>query len=892
MSDRPLVSCVMPTRDRRSFVGQSIWYFLRQDYPHRELIVLDDGDDPVGDLLPEDERVRYVRLDEHASLGRKRNLGCELARGELVAHWDDDDWIRQDRLRVQVEALTAAGADFCGADRLLHYRLDAGDAWLYHYRPNGRPRLAGATLVYRREAWARTRFADVELGEDAEFLGRVQSEAVHVLPDSSFYVAVVHRRNASAWNLRDIGWEPHAFDEVAARLGNDRAFYVDLRNGESGSVPARATSTAVTLVAFFMAWDGYGAMSECLALGMSRAGATVNAVPLGIDEEGLTHEFKALVAASRPDPGSPVLWFAQPEGALESHPVASDVFVNTMWESDRLPSGWLGPLDRVRGVIVPTRFVADVCRRQGVQTPIDVIPEGVDPELYHYVERPPRAGLTTLMVGPVVRRKHVQEGAEAWLRAFERDPDARLLIKSKFDLHEGVPEDPRIRVVSDTERSRGIPHWYRQADVLLALGNEGFGLPLVEAMATGIPVIALDSEGQSDVCADAEGLVLSVPPDRWEACDDTPWGLAGKRAVPSVQAVADRLRWIDRHRDEARELGRAGSEWALQNRNIWDKGLAVLDAMERRMARPRPLRRIRTLWAAGGTPDTHTCTGALADELPGVRLTQTPPLIPTLRLLHAHHDEAAPADLDLTAYMLEAKLAGVPVVVSEHAVGMQAQAWERDAAVLVVASEAAADRLRRRWPAKAVEILPYGCPRPVAAVNRRRGRVLATLGSLEDDTPWRMLEVLESIRGSSLLVLAPRAARELEEAWREATHDLPVKRVALSLDSQAAAGVLARRADAVVFWENSEPGFLGSSTQVRVALASGVPIVTSATSRYADVAAPTFQPSELEEGIEALLDDERLRLSLQEQAEAYCDEHSWAAVARRHLALWESVEST
>ena len=67
-------------------------------------------------------------------------------------------------------------------------------------------------------------------------------------------------------------------------------------------------------------------------------------------------------------------------------------------------------------------------------------------------------------------------------------------------------------MLEDLEPTRGIAHWYARADVLLALGNEGFGLPLVEAMATGLPVIALDSEGQSDVCADAGGLVMPVVP--------------------------------------------------------------------------------------------------------------------------------------------------------------------------------------------------------------------------------------------------------------------------------------------------------------------------------------------------------------------------------------------
>src|SRR5206468_6458860 len=106
-----------------------------------------------------------------------------------------------------------------------------------------------------------------------------------------------------------------------------------------------------------------------------------------------------------------------------------------------------------------------------------------------------------------------------------------------------------------------------QADVLLALGNEGFGLPLVEGMATGLPVIALNSEGQSDVCEGAPSCLLPVAASTWEAYNPSAFGSCGVRGVPSVVEVAGRLRWVARHRDEAREIGRAGSKWVLQHRN-------------------------------------------------------------------------------------------------------------------------------------------------------------------------------------------------------------------------------------------------------------------------------------------------------------------------------------
>jgi glycosyltransferase involved in cell wall biosynthesis len=88
----PLISCIMPTYNRRSFVPQAIFYSLHQNYPNKELIIVDDGDDAVGDLVPADERIRYIRSPGRQSIGLKRNLACEEARGSIIAYWDDDDW--------------------------------------------------------------------------------------------------------------------------------------------------------------------------------------------------------------------------------------------------------------------------------------------------------------------------------------------------------------------------------------------------------------------------------------------------------------------------------------------------------------------------------------------------------------------------------------------------------------------------------------------------------------------------------------------------------------------------------------------------------------------------------------------------------------------------------
>src|SRR5215211_5248281 len=83
MSDHPLISCIMPTANRRHFVAQAVRYFLAQDYPAKELIVFDDGTETAADLMPADPRVIYLRSEQRHPLREKRVLCGQAARGKL-----------------------------------------------------------------------------------------------------------------------------------------------------------------------------------------------------------------------------------------------------------------------------------------------------------------------------------------------------------------------------------------------------------------------------------------------------------------------------------------------------------------------------------------------------------------------------------------------------------------------------------------------------------------------------------------------------------------------------------------------------------------------------------------------------------------------------------------
>jgi glycosyltransferase involved in cell wall biosynthesis len=211
-AEQPLVSCIMPTADRRRFVPLAIQNFLQQDYPNRELVILDDGKDSVADLLPPDGRIKYSRIPQRQTVGAKRNQCIRASQGDLIVHWDDDDWVAPHRIRYQVEAMLREGAEVCGLRQMLFHDLSTSKTWLYTYPPNLRTWLVGGSLLYTRSFWQRSPFPDVQVGEDSRFLWKQTHGKLAVLPDYRFYVAMIHSANTSPKICSDPYWTQSSED--------------------------------------------------------------------------------------------------------------------------------------------------------------------------------------------------------------------------------------------------------------------------------------------------------------------------------------------------------------------------------------------------------------------------------------------------------------------------------------------------------------------------------------------------------------------------------------------------------------------------------------------------------------------------------------------------------
>lgn len=155
----------------------------------------------------------------------------------------------------------------------------------------------------------------------------------------------------------------------------------------------------------------------------------------------------------------------------------------------------------------------------------EIVPNGVDTSIYtpQVAERPELSGGDiVLFVGRFEPRKGLPVLLQAWPRVRAQHPGARLAVVGS-----GSGQDPfaslgeedlasvlRCGRVSEEE----MPSYYRSASLLVspATGSESFGIILVEAMATGTPVVASDIPGYRDVLGDAGAGVL-VPPGDSEA---------------------------------------------------------------------------------------------------------------------------------------------------------------------------------------------------------------------------------------------------------------------------------------------------------------------------------------------------------------------------------------
>lgn len=185
-----MISVLMPTYGRPELLNEAVEGFLRQTVSDCELLILNDRHDQQ--IVFGHPRVRIFNTATRMSVGAKRNLLNELARGALVADWDDDDIYLPTHLEHALRMLSLYRTPLFGKQRW---------QWKYHGAkycricPAGYLHTALMNRQWRQEIGG---YRDQTRKSDLELLGRIQKSGVLFGPQRMYHSPTFIQRYESS----------------------------------------------------------------------------------------------------------------------------------------------------------------------------------------------------------------------------------------------------------------------------------------------------------------------------------------------------------------------------------------------------------------------------------------------------------------------------------------------------------------------------------------------------------------------------------------------------------------------------------------------------------------------------------------------------------------------
>jgi hypothetical protein len=198
----PNVSIVCITHDRRIFMPVLKYSYMIQSYPEEkmELIIVDDGDDPIEDTLIGVPNVTYVRLDEQKTIGEKRDIGVSKAMYDIITFMDDDDVYPNNSIIERTAMMLKTPAKECAFSSVIPCYDIANYCSFMNIPPITLPmseRVSEATLIFTKKFWEERKFGEVQIAEGDAFI-RGREHMCRELSPQEVIVSLVHPKNTSA----------------------------------------------------------------------------------------------------------------------------------------------------------------------------------------------------------------------------------------------------------------------------------------------------------------------------------------------------------------------------------------------------------------------------------------------------------------------------------------------------------------------------------------------------------------------------------------------------------------------------------------------------------------------------------------------------------------------
>ena len=210
----PTVSIITPTYNKRKFFKLSIRNFQKADYPQDKIewIIIDDGEEEIKDLIPKQDNIKYIKLSQeeikeyinvneitqneitqneinenvndteekekitknNLSIGAKRNIACEKAKGEYIVCMDDDDYYTPQSVKFRVASMIHLNKNVVGCSGLglLEINKIISNVNLSSYSVGYEYRIFEHTMGFKKSHWENNKFLNTSLGEGRNLIDK------------------------------------------------------------------------------------------------------------------------------------------------------------------------------------------------------------------------------------------------------------------------------------------------------------------------------------------------------------------------------------------------------------------------------------------------------------------------------------------------------------------------------------------------------------------------------------------------------------------------------------------------------------------------------------------------------------------------------------------------
>lgn len=277
--------------------------------------------------------------------------------------------------------------------------------------------------------------------------------------------------------------------------------------------------------------------------------------------------------------------------------------IYTMFESSKIPDDWLDYLRAADEIWVPSIWNQEIFAASGIKTTI--VPLGYDPETYKFIDRTTaekeRRPFTFLHYNAFNIRKGFAEVWKAFTAEFEKTEPVKLILKttqnsSPLPITKG--EYPNVEVIYGKIEDVEMQNILARSDCFVFPSRgEGFGIPPLECMATGMPVIVPNAHGISHYFNPKYMYEVAVK-ETCPALYSRYKGInVGQMYINDVDDLRRKMRWIVTHQDEAMEIGRQASEyvkeWTFENG--FAHGVEIVRKVLESEIKPQKLQNVLTL---------------------------------------------------------------------------------------------------------------------------------------------------------------------------------------------------------------------------------------------------------------------------------------------------------